>query len=42
MIIRLGITIISKGKYINTKVYLSFYKEEIVEVYIPKVSKYNQ
>ena len=39
MIIGLGITIISKEKYISIKAYLSFYKEEIVEVYILKVNK---
>ena len=39
MIIRLRITIISKEKYINIKVCLSFYKEEIIEVYILKVNK---
>ena len=41
MIIGLRITIINKEKYINIKVYLSFYKEEIIEVYILKVSKSN-
>ena len=41
MIIGSGITIISKEKYINIKVYFSFYKEEIIEVYILKVSKDN-
>ena len=34
MIIGLRIVTISKEKYISIKVYLSFYKEEIVEVYI--------
>ena len=42
MIIGLGIATISKEKYISTKAYLGFYKEEIVEVYIPKVSKGSQ
>ena len=39
MIIGLRIAIINKEKYISIKVYLGFYKEEIVEVYILKVSK---